>query len=242
MEQGNIIRDFGTNYISIPSDVLQDVNISCKARGLYATIMGLPRYWTLTVRGLLPIIKEGEKAIYSALKELEEYGYVTRSQDKLENGKFGGVVYTLHAHSTRKADKESNVLQTEKQFSSHYSESIKEKEEKKLLSIDDRAKIFYNTLVQYINNPYTENMIESFFDYWSEPNPSHKKMRFELQKTWDVKRRLRTWNKNDFKYGGKYNSNNRTMQMENEKERRASEARSTIISMLSEGNKPENVI
>ena len=104
MEQGNITRDFGMNYVSIPSDILQDVNISLKARGLYVTIMGLPRHWSLSIRGLLPILKESKNTICAILKELETYGYGARAQSKDSSGKYGDIVYTLHARSGRHTD------------------------------------------------------------------------------------------------------------------------------------------
>lgn len=238
MEQGNIMRDFGMNYVSIPSDILQDVNISLKARGLYVTIMGLPRHWFLSIRGLSPIVKESKNTICSILKELETYGYVSRSQSKDSSGKYGDIVYTLHAQSAKHTDKTASGQEEEKRTQQCNVDC--HKEERKSPSIESRAKDFRTTLDEYIDNPYTKDMIEAFYDYWSEPTPSGKKMKFELEKTWDVTRRLRTWNKNDYKYGGKYSKNNRAMQRDIEKERRASEARSTIISMLSEGGKLEN--
>ncbi len=60
------------------------------------------------------------------------------------------------------------------------------------LSLPDRQKLFYESLISFIDT-YGREMVRSFFDYWSEPNPSKTKMRFELQKTWDVSRRLKTW-------------------------------------------------
>tara|TARA_R100000152_G_C6769137_1_gene194860 strand:+ start:73 stop:735 length:663 start_codon:yes stop_codon:yes gene_type:complete len=39
-----------------------------------------------------------------------------------------------------------------------------------------------------------------FLSYWTEPNRSGTKMRFELQKTWETKRRLLTWQKNTKKF------------------------------------------
>lgn len=47
--------------------------------------------------------------------------------------------------------------------------------------------------------------LNSFFDYWSEANRSGKKMRFELQPTWEVGRRLATWKSREggFQKGGK---------------------------------------
>ena len=41
-------------------------------------------------------------------------------------------------------------------------------------------------------------MLRDFFDYWSEMNKSKTKMRFELEKTWEVSRRLKTWSSRDF--------------------------------------------
>lgn len=40
---------------------------------------------------------------------------------------------------------------------------------------------------------YTPKMVEEFFTYWSEPNKSHTKMRYEQEPTWEISRRLATW-------------------------------------------------
>lgn len=55
-----------------------------------------------------------------------------------------------------------------------------------------RAGVFYNSLVQYVET-YGREMIRQFYDYWTEPNKSRTKMRYELERTWDTKRRLNTW-------------------------------------------------
>lgn len=39
------------------------------------------------------------------------------------------------------------------------------------------------------------NMQKEFFDYWKEPNKSKTKMRWELEKTWDLKARMQRWSK-----------------------------------------------
>lgn len=41
------------------------------------------------------------------------------------------------------------------------------------------------------------NKAAAFFNYWSEPD-SKGKMKFQLQKTWDTKRRMVTWVNNNF--------------------------------------------
>ena len=44
---------------------------------------------------------------------------------------------------------------------------------------------------------YPDEMLKAFISYWTEPNKSKTKMRYELQTTWDLARRLNTWAKND---------------------------------------------
>jgi hypothetical protein len=71
--------------------------------------------------------------------------------------------------------------------------------------IEKRSEIFKNELK--LNLQYQPQTLADFYDYWSEPNKSKTKMRFELQPTWDLPRRLKTWasregmNKNKPKYG-----------------------------------------
>lgn len=55
-----------------------------------------------------------------------------------------------------------------------------------------RKDSFYQSLVPFVGL-YPKEMIRSFFDYWSELNKSGSKMRFELEKTWELPRRLSTW-------------------------------------------------
>lgn len=55
-----------------------------------------------------------------------------------------------------------------------------------------RKNVFYQSLVSY-GGQYPKEMIRAFFDYWSELNKSETKMRYELEKTWELPRRLVTW-------------------------------------------------
>lgn len=55
-----------------------------------------------------------------------------------------------------------------------------------------RKDSFYLSLVPYVGK-YPKEMIRAFFDYWSELNKSGTKMRYELEKTWELPKRLVTW-------------------------------------------------
>lgn len=59
-------------------------------------------------------------------------------------------------------------------------------------STGERSQIFYAQVAEFKKN-YPREMLRNFYDYWTEPNKSGSKMRFELQQTWDLKRRLNTW-------------------------------------------------
>lgn len=66
-----------------------------------------------------------------------------------------------------------------------------------------RKEEFYKSLIPFVDK-YPKDMIRAFFDYWSEMNKSETKMKFEMQSTWEVGKRLATWaNKETF--NGKQN-------------------------------------
>lgn len=57
--------------------------------------------------------------------------------------------------------------------------------------LTDREQNFKNSVFRMIAFP--RPVLQEFYDYWSEPNKSGSKMRWELEKTWDLKRRLTRW-------------------------------------------------
>jgi len=65
------------------------------------------------------------------------------------------------------------------------------KNEKNDKNIERRTQIFFESLSDF--HQYDGEMLNKFYEYWSEPNKSNTKMKFELQQTWDINRRLKTW-------------------------------------------------
>ena len=95
---------------------------------------------------------------------------------------------------------------------------------------ESRKEDFYNSLTSYVSI-YGQEMVRAFFDYWTEPNKSHTQMRFELERTWDVERRLRTWASREKVTTQSY-GNGRT---ENQSaEQRATDAASIIARLAAE--------
>ena len=60
------------------------------------------------------------------------------------------------------------------------------------LSIDERNKRFYDSLVPYVDL-YGVDAIQSFYDFWVEEDATKQFMKFELEKTWNLEYRLERW-------------------------------------------------
>lgn len=71
---------------------------------------------------------------------------------------------------------------------------------KKIVDIEIRKQDFYDDCAMFVEK-YGKDMIREFFEYWTEPNKSGKKMRFEDQKFFDMNRRLTTWASKSFNKG-----------------------------------------
>lgn len=64
-------------------------------------------------------------------------------------------------------------------------------------NIDSRKLKFADSLKPFLEI-YGRDLLNEFYDYWIEPNISKTKLKFEMQKTWDVSLRLKKWSSNNF--------------------------------------------
>jgi len=72
-------------------------------------------------------------------------------------------------------------------------------------NISNRKNEFVSEVLTF---DYEESILNGFIDYWTEPNKSNTKMKFELNKTWKTELRLKTWATNQKKWDKpKSNSN-----------------------------------
>ena len=98
---------------------------------------------------------------------------------------------------------------------------------KELLEV--RSKKFYDSLIPFVEL-YGKEMIRAFYDYWTEPNKSRTKMRFELEKTWDVKRRLNTWaSREKIKHTGNENGTEIKQQQQRQRAREIEELNERLM-------------
>ena len=79
----------------------------------------------------------------------------------------------------------------------HLMECYTKKQSRLQDNLEKRREKFSKSLDDHVDD-YSVEVLEDFMEYWTEPNKSATKMRFELEKTWSLGRRLKTWNRNGF--------------------------------------------
>ena len=186
MEVIRVIKN--KNYTTISNGVFKNKGISLKAKGLMGYLLSLPSDWNLSINGIVSCSKEGRRAIGNIINELIDAGYIERNQVR-KNGKFIGYDYFVFEQPKRPfADTTNEDTQNSIQISK---EVIKERINKNTLSKSEKFKS------EVFSYDYPKSMLESFYDYWSEPNKSKTKERWELQPTFEISRRLKTWAKRE---------------------------------------------
>lgn len=203
-------------YAQISNDLLNDPELSLRAKGLLCYLISKPVTWNVNVNHLYKVCKEGKDAIYSTINELVEAGYIVRVRTKDSQGRHLGVDYHVYENPQRekpdvefpsleKPDHSNTEALVNKELSngSASQTSAKPSEEKK----EDKSpeRIMYEKKVVFLKliidfaaeNPrkYPKLMYVEFAKFWLEPTMLKKKvkLRYEDQQYFDIGRRLSTW-------------------------------------------------
>ena len=143
-------------------------------------------------------VQEDKICINFLDKQLKEFKKVSNKRSEAANKRW-----------KKRSDNQlvnANALQLES-TSNAIREEKRREEERKEESILIRETEFKNSLKQFLEF-YPKDLLNNFYLYWTEKKPKGRKMRFEMEKTFDVKRRLERWNKNNF-------NNNNNLKAEN---------------------------
>ena len=92
------------NYTVMSNTHLKDRRLSYKSKGLLSVILSLPPDWDYTITGLSVIAADGVDSVKTAIKELEQYGYVTRTQLRDERGRMAQNEYRVYENPTDNPD------------------------------------------------------------------------------------------------------------------------------------------
>ena len=84
------------DYTVMANYHFRDKNLSLKAKGLLSMMLSLPDGWGYSVEGLVKLSSDGRESIMAALKELEKFKYLKRSQSRDRSGKLGEAIYDIY--------------------------------------------------------------------------------------------------------------------------------------------------
>ncbi len=90
------------NYVVLQKEMLENPNISLKAKGLWAYCLSKPDNWEFHITQLVSAVKEGRDFVRNAIDELIEFGYCIRIQNKDKFGKWTTVDYEIFETSQLK--------------------------------------------------------------------------------------------------------------------------------------------
>ena len=83
-------------YTVMSNHHLRNKELTLKAKGLLSQMLSLPENWDYTLAGLSHIKREKIDAIREVVKELEQVGYIVRSQTRGEKGRLRGADYVIY--------------------------------------------------------------------------------------------------------------------------------------------------
>ena len=84
------------NYTVLSNYHFKEKEMTLKAKGLLSLMLSLPDNWDYSAAGLVTLSKDGKDSVNAALKELEKFGYLKRTQATGDGGKFSGYNYEIY--------------------------------------------------------------------------------------------------------------------------------------------------
>lgn len=107
------------NYTILSNALIQDKRLSFKARGLGAYLYSLPDGWEFSVSGIMADSgKDKRDAIETAIKELEQAGYIYREKRR-NNGQYSGgnwIISDEPVFTVRENPERENPQQESKEY------------------------------------------------------------------------------------------------------------------------------
>lgn len=106
-----IYRVHADRYTIVGNDMLESTQLSWKAKGLLAYMLGRPDNWEFSEKALYTMFPDGQTATRSGIKELEDAGYLYRERVR-ESGKVAGCVWHVFQNPVTSEEIHDLVFQT----------------------------------------------------------------------------------------------------------------------------------
>lgn len=102
-------KSFKINFTQVPNEIINDKNVSLKAKGLYLYMVSKPDNWEFSFKGMSSQLLESIPAIMRIIDELVKYGYMQKIKSRV-NGRQSTNDYILHESPYFPSDSQ-NVIQ-----------------------------------------------------------------------------------------------------------------------------------
>jgi len=159
-------------------------------------VIGLPTAYSMEAVRL-----KSYRSYKKALDDLIGWGFIRLVSKSHNQHTCNQVALILKTKAKSEADENAFDLEAkaepkQRQKQSRHNKTVKTIQTFKTL--ESRLANFKDEIFTDDNKKrYSQEMLEAYFNYWTEPTRDKTKMRFELEKTWENGRRLSTWFRRD---------------------------------------------
>lgn len=186
-------------FLFYPADAAEDVShMNRLERGCYFDIVqAQKKFGRLNLSLIKKILGHDFDGCWDSIKICLSYVDDMYFIEWLENSIEKRKAYSESRKNNRKGIKTQDMSNICESHDSTYVEHMgNENRNENKDRIEDREIEFINQVNLYTD--YPQPMRDDFIRYWTEKNPNGKKMKFEMQKTFEISKRLVTWNRNNF--------------------------------------------
>ena len=167
-------------------------------RGKYIILLCLQhQQGFLTEHDILKVCKNFDEKIYGKF-EKDTLGYFYNKRMLLESEKRNKHCEKQRENANKRWNKDEchGIAKGMPLENENINENINIDLEKKEELLKKREEEFKNCVFEFAKK-YPAEMLFKFCDYWTEKNKSGTKMRFELEKTFEIPKRIATWASRD---------------------------------------------
>lgn len=176
----------------------------CASKAYIAKALGVSKAFvvdaigTLADRGLVEKSVDGRLVRTTSLYYDERQRHNEERERHKSNGKQSDrskVIDTTDSGNASDRDR-SSIRPPSKILSKNINEDISVASAPNKKTLEERRNDFKMAIAPFVSE-FGRDMCNDFYAYWAEITRDGKKMNFELQRTWEVYKRLGRWKKND---------------------------------------------
>lgn len=202
-------------FVMIANEVLYRSDLSLRAKGLFAYMFSKPETWDFSAERIANECTEERKLVLKILRELEGAGLLVRTKlssgrvrvrlqyaewkDEATIGLFGAKVHSKDSGAkvpSRHGAQDVPISKTDSESKKDI--YISGTPAQKAVDFFEKGRMYKMAGQEMVEKgTFSYSTVKAEFDnfisYWTEPTPGGKKVRWQLEKAFDISRRLHTW-------------------------------------------------